>query len=668
MARLACKAPAHARSYVNSTPAPAAATAAAISALKQKVQRRSDHQDGRNWDLDVLFVCDATDSHWLQERIRETDDQLLAAPLTDTFQRKHTYLRISLTERCNLRCTYCMPADGVALTPKNSLLTTPEILRLARLFVDNGVTKIRLTGGEPTLHRDLPDIVAGLNDLRAAGLKTIGITTNGIALKRKLPALLANGLDQLNISLDTLDKARFEQMTLRKGLDAVLDSIHSALEMPFEAVKVNAVVIRNANDDEIASFVKLTKDTRLYMRFIEYMPFNGNEWDKSKFVSYKEMLDSIKHQFPDVVKVDDDANDTSKAFRVAGFTGKFGFITSMSDHFCSTCNRMRLLADGNMKVCLFGNSEVNLRDAMRRGASDEEILQLVGIAVHRKKKQHAGMFELSRQPNRPMILIGEHKTTTTLSSSASMQCGDPHQERLTSSRFDTVLNIPTQSQSRRHMFIPSSNSHSSLLRIPRLNTSLSTQIDPRVTSQSLFWSKSSPSATDSSQLTHVGADGRASMVDVSDKIETKRTATACGRVQLGQHAFDLVLNNNNSKGDVLTVAQIAGIQAAKQTGYLIPLCHPLLLSKIKVHLELDPKEHAVVIEATVTCTGKTGVEMEAMMAVSVAACTVYDMCKAVNKGIVISDIRLVSKSGGKGGDFKLEAADRIDKEPSKVNE
>nr|KAJ3418727.1 Molybdenum cofactor synthesis protein 1 [Polyrhizophydium stewartii] len=456
-----------------------------------------------------------------------------------------------------------MPADGVPLSPKCSLLSTDEVVRLARLFVQQGVTKIRLTGGEPTVRKDLLDVIAGLDELRPLGLAAIGMTTNGVALKRKLPALLASGLDQLNISLDTLDPVRFEQMTRRKGLDAVLDSIRAAVDMPFLAVKLNAVVIKGTNDDELAGFVRMTRDLPLYVRFIEYMPFDGNKWNKETFLPYKDMLARIAAEFPSITKTADDPNDTSKSYQVDGFRGRFGFITSMSEHFCGTCNRLRLLADGNMKVCLFGNAEVNLRDAMRRGASDDELVQLVNLAVHRKKKQHAGMFELARMPNRPMILIGG--------------------------------------------------------------------------------------------LTHVGEDGRASMVDVSDKTETKRTAVAAGRVLLGRVAFELVRDNKSSKGDVLTVAQIAGIQAAKQTDLLIPLCHPLMLSKIGVHLELDEEAHAVDIRAQVTCTGKTGVEMEALVAVSVAACTVYDMCKAVDKGIIITDVRLVSKTGGKSGDFSADA-------------
>ncbi|KAH6564136.1 hypothetical protein BASA50_006826 [Batrachochytrium salamandrivorans] len=556
----------------------------------------------------------------VRQRIHAADVALLKHPLRDTFQRNHTYLRISLTERCNLRCTYCMPEHGVDLSPASALLTTDEIIRLATLFVDQGITKIRLTGGEPTVRKDLLEIVARLNALKPRGLQSIGMTTNGIALKRKLPALFENGLNQLNISLDTLHVDRFEELTRRKGLDAVMDAINTAAHMPFQAVKLNSVVVRNTNDDEIVDFVRLTKDLPIYVRFIEYMPFGGNKWDVEKFISYKEMLALVHREFGTLTKIQDDPNDTSKAYQVEGFKGTFGFITSMSEHFCGVCNRLRLLADGNMKVCLFGNSEVNLRDSLRRGASDDELMQLVGMAVHRKKKQHAA---------------------TISGALHTVSCKDlPYQEPThksaisRDSSYYRWLSRPSYPPLPPHLteFPPSF-----------YNTPIAYKYNPhRAFSTTIIGSGQS-------KLTHIDEDGRALMVDVSDKMETKRTAIASACVLLGKEAYELVRDNKSSKGDVLTVAQIAGIQAAKQTSNLIPLCHPLMLTKIKLSLELHEPTHAVHISALASCTGKTGVEMEAMVAASIAACTVYDMCKAINKGIVISDVRLISKSGGKSG-------------------
>uniref|UniRef100_A0A673CBH4 GTP 3',8-cyclase n=1 Tax=Sphaeramia orbicularis TaxID=375764 RepID=A0A673CBH4_9TELE len=338
-----------------------------------------------------------------QERLK--DHSLpFSAFLTDNFGRRHSYLRISLTEKCNLRCQYCMPEEGVKLTPRGQLLSTSEILTLARLFVQEGVDKIRLTGGEPLIRPDVLDIIAELRKLE--GLKTIAVTTNGINLARLLPKLKDAGLDLINISLDSLVPAKFEFIVRRKGFHKVMEGIDKAVEMGYNPVKVNCVVMRGLNEDELLDFVALTEKKPLEVRFIEYMPFDGNKWNFKKMVSYQEMLDRIRQHWSNVERLQTGQTDTAKIFQVPGFKGQVGFITSMSDHFCGSCNRLRITADGSLKVCLFGNSEVSLRDVLRSGASDEELLQIIGAAVGRKKKQHAGMFSISQMKNRPMILIG----------------------------------------------------------------------------------------------------------------------------------------------------------------------------------------------------------------------------------------------------------------------
>eukprot|EP00878_Enallax_costatus_P015624 GHUV01016366.1.p1 GENE.GHUV01016366.1~~GHUV01016366.1.p1 ORF type:complete len:424 (+),score=82.74 GHUV01016366.1:298-1569(+) len=217
--------------------------------------------------------------------------------LTDKFRRKHTYLRISLTERCNLRCTYCMPADGVELTPSQQLLSADEVERLARLFVQAGVEKIRLTGGEPTVRSDLLDIVQRLNRLRPLGLKTIAMTSNGLTLAKQLPALQHAGLNALNISLDSLQQEWFEKLTRRRGHARVLESIRRAVHLGFDPVKVNVVLMRGVNDDEIGDFVELTRHDPLNVRFIEYMPFDGNVWSTSKMVPYREMMSKVNERW-----------------------------------------------------------------------------------------------------------------------------------------------------------------------------------------------------------------------------------------------------------------------------------------------------------------------------------------------------------------------------------
>lgn len=323
--------------------------------------------------------------------------------LVDTFGRVHTYLRISLTERCNLRCTYCMPEDGVELSPKSHILTFEEIERLAKLFVNAGVNKIRLTGGEPLVRKDVELLVERIG--RIPGVETLAITTNGLLLPKKLPRLQAAGVNLLNISLDTLDAHKFEQITRRRGFDRVLDAIEDAVQLGYDPVKVNCVVMRGINDDELEAFVALTEERPIEVRFIEYMPFQGNGWNDAKFIPYSEMLGRLENRFT-LIRCADGPTDTSKTFQVPGFQGRVGFITSMSDEFCSSCNRLRLTADGALKVCLFGNAEVSLRDLIRAGAGDDELMEAIENAVRRKKKAHAGLHQLVDLENRPMILIG----------------------------------------------------------------------------------------------------------------------------------------------------------------------------------------------------------------------------------------------------------------------
>lgn len=365
--------------------------------------------------------------------------------LTDNFSRQHDYLRISITERCNLRCTYCMPEEGVPLSPPSHLLTTPEISYLSALFVSQGVTKIRLTGGEPTIRKDIVPLMHEIGNLRSKGLKELCITTNGIALHRKLDSMAEAGLTGVNLSLDTLDPFQFQIMTRRQGFSAVTRSIDRILEMKRLGagikLKINCVVMRGINEREIIPFVEMGREKDVEVRFIEYMPFDGNKWAKGKMLSYKEMLGMIKGKYPELEKVRDEMNDTSKTFRVPGFRGRIGFITSMTHNFCGSCNRLRITSDGNLKVCLFGNAEVSLRNLLRQGNNgqpideqameaikqvemdrrqalpgdaqplgygqrERELLELIGMAVKRKKEKHAGMGELENMKNRPMILIG----------------------------------------------------------------------------------------------------------------------------------------------------------------------------------------------------------------------------------------------------------------------
>ncbi|KAH3667256.1 hypothetical protein OGAPHI_002905 [Ogataea philodendri] len=297
-----------------------------------------------------------------------------------------------------------MPEEGVDLSPPEHLLTTDEIVRLARIFAQQGVRKIRLTGGEPTVRKDIVPLVQRLNQIK--GIEEICITSNGLALHRKLPDLFKNGLTSLNLSLDTLINGKFILITRRNGLKAVMKSLNAALELNVPNVKVNVVVLKNMNEDEILNFVELTKNSKIEVRFIEYMPFDGNKWSTNKLVTYEDILSNIKVQYPEIEQLPNKHGDTAKVYQIPNFKGKIGFITSMTDDFCSTCTRLRITSDGNLKVCLFDNTETSLRDLIRAGYDDKEILKRIGYAVKQKKEKHAGMSELGDQPNRPMILIG----------------------------------------------------------------------------------------------------------------------------------------------------------------------------------------------------------------------------------------------------------------------
>lgn len=280
-----------------------------------------------------------------------------------------------------------MPEAGVTLTPNQKLLTTDEVIQVASLFAKQGVRKIRLTGGEPTVRKDLEQIILRLKGID--GIESVSMTTNALVLTRNLVKYQRAGLDGLNISLDTLKGDKFEKVTRRKGFERVIAGIDLAIQLGY-VPKVNCVVMKNFNEDEVCDFVEFTKDRMVDVRFIEYMPFTGNKWDTNKLLSFKEMLTLIHEKWPEFKPLKNGPNDTSKAFKVDGYRGQVGFITSMTEHFCGGCNRLRITADGNLKVCLFGNAEVSLRDAIRANSTESDLLALIQAAVWRKKKQHAG--------------------------------------------------------------------------------------------------------------------------------------------------------------------------------------------------------------------------------------------------------------------------------------
>ena len=323
--------------------------------------------------------------------------------LIDRHGRRHTDLRVSVTDRCNLRCTYCMPPQGIDWTPRAEILTTDEIVRLGTIFVSLGITKIRLTGGEPLARRDLGTIAERLGAL--PGLKTLAMTTNGISLASRAQGLRDAGLNALTISLDTLKRARFLEITKRDQFQAVTDGIEAALKAGFTPLKINVVVMRGVNDDEILDFIAWAKDRPINVRFIEYMPFPDNHWSTGGLMPYAEMRALIERHYP-LIPMVGAPTDVGKDFKLQGHQGTVSFVTSMTESFCGGCNRLRVTADGNIKSCLFHPAEKSLRDAMRAGEPDAEIERLILGAVDGKQAAHPPMEELMTMKNRNMIEIG----------------------------------------------------------------------------------------------------------------------------------------------------------------------------------------------------------------------------------------------------------------------
>ena len=326
----------------------------------------------------------------------------MEAIIIDQHNRIHDYLRISLTERCNLRCNYCMPEEGIQLRPRNDFMSLKEVVKMATTFVSLGVKKIRLTGGEPLVRKDAKEILQELSKLPIE----LAITTNGILVDEYIDTFQSCGMTSINVSLDSLKEEKFNAITRRDYFSRVMANIQSLLDQKFH-VKVNAVVIKGVNDDEICDLVSWTRDKNVHVRFIEFMPFQGNKWDWSKGVSFNEMMTLIENRFgSDIIKLDDGKNDTARNFAIANHLGTFAIISSVTNPFCDTCNRIRLTADGKIKNCLFSSSETDLLTAMRAG---EDIVPMILKSVWGKKALRSGIETLddfAKQKNRSMVTIG----------------------------------------------------------------------------------------------------------------------------------------------------------------------------------------------------------------------------------------------------------------------
>ncbi len=324
--------------------------------------------------------------------------------LLDGFGRIGRDLRVSVTDRCNLRCTYCMPAEGLDWMPKPEMLTDDELLRLVGMLVSLGITQVRLTGGEPLLRRSLVDIVAGVAALEPR--PRIAMTTNGVGLDRLAGPLAAAGLDRVNVSLDTVDRGHYERLTRRDRFDDVVAGLKAAVDAGLAPVKVNAVAMRGVNEDDVVELLQWCLDRGYDLRFIEQMPLDAqHSWHRSEMVTQGEILERLSARFT-LAPVSDRGSAPAELFLVDGGPETVGVIASVSAPFCARCDRVRLTADGQLRNCLFARREVDLRGPMRDGASDADLADLVIGEMARKAAGHGISRADFQQPQRPMSAIG----------------------------------------------------------------------------------------------------------------------------------------------------------------------------------------------------------------------------------------------------------------------
>ena len=331
---------------------------------------------------------------------------LIDAPLIDGWARRIENLRISVTDRCNFRCLYCIPEEDIEWLPKGQLATLEELARIARVAVACGVKKLRVTGGEPLLRKNLPTLIADL--AKIPGLQDLALTTNGTELPRLAGALRGAGLERVNVSLDSLDRDTFQKLAQRDALDAVLAGIDAAEAAGLLPLSINCVAIRGVNDGEAVAFARFARERGFEVRFIEFMPLeHGQRWGHHALVPGHELRARVEEAFPLRPAPDQDPHAPSKDWVFAdGAPGRMGFIDSVTAPFCATCNRIRLTADGKLRTCLFSLREHDLLGPMRAGISDEELAGLLRGAVAQKELKHHITDGLFVKPERTMSQIG----------------------------------------------------------------------------------------------------------------------------------------------------------------------------------------------------------------------------------------------------------------------
>ena len=330
----------------------------------------------------------------------------LARQLIDRFGRVHNNLRISVTDRCNIRCFYCMPADNVQFMPRDELLSFEEIERVVRIGTTLGIDRVRLTGGEPLVRRDLHRLVERL--VRVPGIVDIGLTTNAVLLGEQAQQLRDAGLKRLNISLDALDPEIFKRVTRRDSYDKVIEGIAAARAAGFSPIKLNAVSIKGLTEDQIIPFAELARETDTEVRFIEFMPLDAdNQWERKNVLIADEIVAILQAEFGTLEPVpSDNPNAPANDFRFADGKGKIGMIASVSQPFCRTCNRFRLTAEGKLRNCLFSHEETDIRGLLRNGGADIEVADAMVSCIAAKNEGHQINSAMFIQPDRPMYSIG----------------------------------------------------------------------------------------------------------------------------------------------------------------------------------------------------------------------------------------------------------------------
>lgn len=327
--------------------------------------------------------------------------------LVDSYGRRIKSMRISITDKCNFRCTYCMPADGLPWLKKAEILSYEEILRLSRVAVEIGIEQIRLTGGEPLVRRDVPELVRQLHKIE--GLRSLSLTTNGVLLKQQAGALAEAGLSRINVSLDSLLREKFARLTRRDQFDRVMEGLEELEKYPsIHPIKVNAVAMRDFSEEEVLDFVRLARRKAYVIRWIEFMPLDADQiWRKEDILTGAELKAIIEAEYGPLVQIKTgDPSETARRYTFSDGIGEVGFINPVSEPFCASCDRIRLTADGQLRTCLFATEETDLRQVLRSGASDEELAETLRQAVWKKELKHYIGDKRFKRSKRSMSMIG----------------------------------------------------------------------------------------------------------------------------------------------------------------------------------------------------------------------------------------------------------------------